>query len=326
MTGKSTLLEYFARFSEVELVSECMDDWRSVKGENLLDLMYKDPERWSYLFQSYVQMTMAKSHAKPSAMPVKLMERSIYSARFCFVENMYLSGKMSEAEYLVYCEWFKKMTEYFDCGVDLVVYLRTDPGLVHERAKKRARTEEQAIPLQYFEELHERHEEWICEEKFPLPAPVFVIDANDDLPTMYTKYKLHTRHILRNKSVLSSFVYTVTQKRRSDLNPEELAALEKEEFATGPLRILNESVQNNTQVLINCRNNKKLLGRVKAFDRHFNMVLEQVTEIWMEQPKTAKGQKKAKPVNRERYIQKMFLRGDSVIIVVKNPLGSQQSA
>ncbi|XP_042235744.1 deoxynucleoside kinase-like [Homarus americanus] len=205
-SGKSTLLEYFARFSEVELVSECMDDWRSVKGENLLDLMYKDPERWSYLFQSYVQMTMAKSHAKPSAMPVKLMERSIYSARFCFVENMYLSGKMSEAEYLVYCEWFKKMTEYFDCGVDLVVYLRTDPGLVHERAKKRARTEEQAIPLQYFEELHERHEEWICEEKFPLPAPVFVIDANDDLPTMYTKYKLHTRHILRNKSVLSSFV------------------------------------------------------------------------------------------------------------------------
>jgi hypothetical protein len=26
-------------------------------------------------------------------------------------------------------------------------------------------------------------------------------------------------------------------------------------------------VKNNTQVLINCRNNKKLLGRVKAFDR-----------------------------------------------------------
>lgn len=99
------------------------------------------------------------------------------------------------------------------------------------------------------------------------------------------------------------------QKRRSDMTPEELAALEREEFATGPLRILNESVQNNTQVLINCRNNKKLLGRVKAFDRHFNMVLEQVTEIWMEQPKTAKGQKKAKAVNRERYIQKMFLRG-----------------
>ena len=32
-------------------------------------------------------------------------------------------------------------------------------------------------------------------------------------------------------------------------------------------RVLTDSVKNNTQVLINCRNNKKLLGRVKAFDR-----------------------------------------------------------
>ena len=36
------------------------------------------------------------------------------------------------------------------------------------------------------------------------------------------------------------------------------------------------------QVLINCRNNKKLLGRVKAFDRHCNMVLENVREMWTE--------------------------------------------
>ena len=36
------------------------------------------------------------------------------------------------------------------------------------------------------------------------------------------------------------------------------------------------------QVLINCRNNKKLLGRVRAFDRHCNMVLENVREMWTE--------------------------------------------
>ena len=37
------------------------------------------------------------------------------------------------------------------------------------------------------------------------------------------------------------------------------------------------------------RNNKKLLGRVKAFDRHCNMVLEGVKEMWTELPKTGKG-------------------------------------
>lgn len=45
-----------------------------------------------------------------------------------------------------------------------------------------------------------------------------------------------------------------------------------EEFAVGPLSILKRAVENETQVLINVRNNKKLLGRVKAFDRHCNMV------------------------------------------------------
>ncbi|XP_026302098.1 probable small nuclear ribonucleoprotein Sm D2 [Apis mellifera] len=96
----------------------------------------------------------------------------------------------------------------------------------------------------------------------------------------------------------------------------------RREFNTGPLSVLTQSVKNNTQVLINCRNNKKLLGRVKAFDRHCNMVLENVKEMWTELPRTGKGKKKAKPVNKDRFISKMFLRGDSVILVLRNPLAT----
>jgi small nuclear ribonucleoprotein D2 len=86
------------------------------------------------------------------------------------------------------------------------------------------------------------------------------------------------------------------------------------------LSVLYQSVQTNTQVLINVRNNRKLLGRVKAFDRHCNMVLEDVQEFWSELPRKGKGTKAAQPVNRNRYISKMFLRGDSVIMVLRNPL------
>lgn len=82
---------------------------------------------------------------------------------------------------------------------------------------------------------------------------------------------------------------------------------------TGPMSILSQAVNNNTQILINCRNNRKLLARVRAFDRHCNMVLEEVKEMWTEVPK------RGKPVNRDRFISKMFLRGDSVILVLKNP-------
>ncbi|CAM6015952.1 unnamed protein product [Sphagnum balticum] len=67
------------------------------------------------------------------------------------------------------------------------------------------------------------------------------------------------------------------------------------------------SVKNNTQVLINCPNNKKLLGRLKAFDHHCNMVMENVKEMWTGVPKTGKGKKKAKPVNKDGFISRMLL-------------------
>ncbi|CAK0786038.1 Small nuclear ribonucleoprotein Sm D2 [Coccomyxa viridis] len=100
---------------------------------------------------------------------------------------------------------------------------------------------------------------------------------------------------------------------------DELEKKEEELFRTGPLSVLTTSVKSNSQVLINCRNNRKLLGRVKAFDRHCNMILENVKEMWTEIPKTGKGKKGSTPVNKDRFIPKLFIRGDSVILVLRNP-------
>jgi small nuclear ribonucleoprotein D2 len=95
----------------------------------------------------------------------------------------------------------------------------------------------------------------------------------------------------------------------------ELGLLETHEFTSGPLSLLQTAVRNHTQVLISTRNNRKLLARVKAFDRHCNMVLENVKEMWSETPRNADG-KKGKPINRDRFISKLFLRGDSVVLVL----------
>lgn len=81
---------------------------------------------------------------------------------------------------------------------------------------------------------------------------------------------------------------------------------------------MSKTVKSNAQVLISLRNNRKIVARVRAFDRHMNMVLENVMEMWTEVPRGSK-KKKAHPVNKERYISKMFLRGDSVIFIVRNP-------
>ena len=50
-----------------------------------------------------------------------------------------------------------------------------------QRVSQRSRGEENKITLEYLSDIHSRHEEWLIEEKFPLPAPVFVVDANKDL-------------------------------------------------------------------------------------------------------------------------------------------------
>lgn len=103
---------------------------------------------------------------------------------------------------------------------------------------------------------------------------------------------------------------------RSELTELELKTLEEYEFNHGPMSILNNAVKNDSPIIISCRNNHKLIGKVRAFDRHCNLVLENVKELWTEDIKNNKG-KKIKSISKERFISKMFLRGDSVIIILK---------
>lgn len=65
----------------------------------------------------------------------------------------------------------------------------------------------------------------------------------------------------------------------SELDEQQIRLKEEFQISQGPLSVLQSSVRNHTQILISLRNNKKLLARVKAFDRHSNMVLENVKEV-----------------------------------------------
>jgi hypothetical protein len=71
-----------------------------------------------------------------------------------------------------------------------------------------------------------------------------------------------------SRSLFSQYVHVP----KSELDEAQLRQLEEHEISQGPLSVLQQSVRNHTQVLISLRNNKKLLARVKAFDRHSNMV------------------------------------------------------
>lgn len=82
--------------------------------------MYEDPKKWSFTFQSYVQLTMLRLHKKQTPHSIKLMERSIYSARYCFVENMLREGYLAPPSASVIDEWFKWATTTMELDVDLI--------------------------------------------------------------------------------------------------------------------------------------------------------------------------------------------------------------
>ncbi|KAF2901748.1 hypothetical protein ILUMI_04445 [Ignelater luminosus] len=85
------------------------------------------------------------------------------------------------------------------------------------------------------------------------------------------------------------------------------------EVNMGPLSVLANAVRNNNKVLVHIQGNRKFLGQVETFDRHFNMILEDVIEMW-----TVKTRSK-KRINKSRFISKLLIRGDSVILVARNP-------
>ena len=66
---------------------------------------------------------------------------------------------------------------------------------------------------------------------------------------------------VEKKSIFFFFIQSLYATQLNWLNMSSNSASDKkDEFDSGPLAVLKQSVVNNTQVFINCRNNKKLLG------------------------------------------------------------------
>ncbi|CAG9763145.1 unnamed protein product [Ceutorhynchus assimilis] len=195
--GKTTFLEYFGKHKSICVLAEPVDIWRNADGHNLLGLMYEDPKKWSFTFQSYVQLTMLQNHLKPTTCPVKLIERSVYSARYCFVEKLTNDGLLAKPSSAVIDKWFQWIIEQNFAQVDLIVYLRTSPEIVYQRILQRKRPEEKTVSLSYLRALHQIHEDWLYHKTlFQCPAPTLILNANLEKSVIEQEYEKCESHIL----------------------------------------------------------------------------------------------------------------------------------
>ena len=197
-SGKSTFLNYFSQCypEKVEVIPEPLEKWTNLNSHNVLKLMYENPQRFSFLAQSYIYLTMLENHHLEPFQRVKLMERSLFSARFIFSENLFKANKLQDCELSVLDEWFKYMTnESSNLKVDLIIYLRTTPEKAFERVKRRAREEESGVTLKYLQQLHSLYEDWLVHKNHFVPAPVLILNADQSLFEMKNLYRKHEPQI-----------------------------------------------------------------------------------------------------------------------------------
>ncbi|KAF7678786.1 Small nuclear ribonucleoprotein Sm D2 [Astathelohania contejeani] len=108
----------------------------------------------------------------------------------------------------------------------------------------------------------------------------------------------------------------LSSKPRSEMTIQEVMEATKQQIEMGPLSLLKEAKQNKNNILISLRNNRKLACKLHSFDKHFNMILYDVTEIARLSSKN-KGKKKKNGLIKERKFSNLFIRGDNVILIVK---------
>jgi len=198
--GKSTMLKFFEKYRDVELIPEPVAQWCDVNGHNLLGKLYEDPKRWSFQFQSYVQLTRLQLLKKPTSCSVKIIERSIQNNRHCFLENARKEGSLSGAELEVLFSWYDWLNSNIGLPLDLIVYLRTSPEVAYERLRKRGRKEEAGVPLEFLESLHQSYEDWLIHKTSgPLPAPVLLLDADQGIDNMIRTYETYEEEIRGRK-------------------------------------------------------------------------------------------------------------------------------
>ncbi len=181
--GKSTFTKLLLdNIPSTEIVSEPVDMWFDVKnanGKNILQTFYDDIPRWAYTFQNiaYVtRMIKIERTIRNSDATNIFLDRSIDTDKHVFEKMLWEQNQLQQIEHEAYNLWCDFYHEFVrsDMGKK-IIYLRSNPTVCAERIKIRNREEEKNITLQYLQELHIAHEDWLINK-----PNVLILDCDKD--------------------------------------------------------------------------------------------------------------------------------------------------
>lgn len=155
--GKSTLTTTLANALGFRTSFENVDT------NPYLDKFYDDFKTWSFHLQIYFLAERFKEQKRIYEYGGGfIQDRSIYEDTGIFAKMHYEKGTMNAVDYETYKNLFEAMvmTPYFP-HPNLLIYLEGTLDDVLGRIKERGRPMEQQTPIEYWEEMHKRYEDWI---------------------------------------------------------------------------------------------------------------------------------------------------------------------
>lgn len=170
--GKSTMTTSLANALNFHTSFEKVDT------NPYLDKFYQDFDRWSFHLQIYFLAERYKEQKRIFEYGGGfIQDRSIYEDTGIFAKMHYEKGTMTKVDYETYTSLFEAMvmTPYFP-HPDLLIYLEGSLDDILARIKERGRPMEQQTPIEYWQEMHERYENWINSFN---ACPVLRLDIKD---------------------------------------------------------------------------------------------------------------------------------------------------
>ena len=154
-SGKSTLTNLLARHYGWE------PRFEAVEGNPYLEDYYHDIHRWSFNLEVYFLKERFRDLIAISQTDHTIIQdRTIYEGVHVFMENNKAMGNLSDRDYETYMELFEQMMSMVKLP-DLMIYLRASVPHLVSNIQKRGRDYEQAIQLDYLQNLNERYDDFI---------------------------------------------------------------------------------------------------------------------------------------------------------------------
>ena len=185
--GKTTLSQYLSERYDVHFYEELVNDEKRSLTQDMLDLFYSSPNRWSaitqIMFLSHRFKDLKDAEKRNSFC---LFDRSIYGDEI-FAYNLFKRNEMTDNEFQIYQGLLQPLLKEV-APPHLLIYLDVTVDIAMERIQERSRsTEPVQISRTYMDDLKKSYDSWF--ESFDLCEKV-KLNFNSEGMTMETLAQL----------------------------------------------------------------------------------------------------------------------------------------